>query len=223
MFDVVLMDISVGGRRLLMVDARLLVLRAELRWLLPEAPLGIISAAKRTPFRLPDWALLEYVPAILLRVLLARPDVLAVPPWPVLARIVRWLRWAAETRLAAIDLVRWSRCAAESWLAAIDLVATLDTLSSLTEAGWWFPGRLPSSLSLSLVTWDRVLRDVVVEAELFVDLSTHPDVFVGCSIYVGTQHCRVEGSVVPVLNVTLALFWDADAKSKCISDRMIFL
>ena len=91
-------------------------------------------------------------------------------------------------------------------LAAIDLVATLDTLSSLTEAGWWFPGRLPSSLSLSLVTWDRVLRDVVVEAELFVDLSTHPDVFVGCIIYVGTQHCRVEGSVVPVLNVTLALF-----------------
>ena len=61
-------------------------------------------------------------------------------------------------------------------LAAIDLVATLDTLSSLTEAGWWFPGRLPSSLSLSLVTWDRVLRDVVVEARLFVDLSTRPDV-----------------------------------------------
>ena len=54
LFDVVLMDISVGGRRLLMVDARLLVLRAELRWLLPEAPLRIISAAKRTPFRLPD-------------------------------------------------------------------------------------------------------------------------------------------------------------------------
>ena len=122
--------------------------------------------------------------------MLARPDVLALPPWPLLARSVRRSQPTADLRLAAIDLV-----------AALDKL-----LPSLTEEGWEFPERLPSSLSLSLVTWDRVLRDVVVEAELFVDLSTHPDVFVGCSIYVGTQHCRVEGSVVPVLNVTLALF-----------------
>ena len=45
------MEISAGGRRLLMVDVRLLKLREEL---LLEAPLGIILAAGRTPLRLMD-------------------------------------------------------------------------------------------------------------------------------------------------------------------------
>ena len=65
-------------------------------------------------------------------------------------------------------------------LAAIDLVAALDILlPSLTEAGWEFPERLPSSLSLSLATWDRVLFDVACESVLIVDLNTRPDVLLG--------------------------------------------
>ena len=48
------MNISGGGLRLLMVDVWLLKLREELLWLEPEAPLGIILAAGRTPFRLRD-------------------------------------------------------------------------------------------------------------------------------------------------------------------------
>ena len=48
------MKISGGGRRLLMVDVRLLKLREELLWLVPEAPLGIILAAGRTLLRLMD-------------------------------------------------------------------------------------------------------------------------------------------------------------------------
>ena len=76
--------------------------------------------------------------------------------------------------------MRRSQPTADPRLAAIDLVAALDKLlPSLTEEGWEFPERLPSSLSLSLVTWDRVLRDVAVEAVLFVDLSTRPDVLAG--------------------------------------------
>ena len=54
---------------------------------------------------------------------------------------------------------------------------TLDKLlPSLTEAGREFPGRLPSSLSLSLVTWDRALLVVAVEAMLDGYLSARPDV-----------------------------------------------
>jgi len=56
-------------------------------------------------------------------------------------------------------------------------VVTLDKLlPSLTEAGREFPGRLPSSLSLSLVTWDRALLVVAVEAMLDGYLSARPDV-----------------------------------------------
>ena len=56
---------------------------------------------------------------------------------------------------------------------------TLDKLlPSLTEAGREFPGRLPSSLSLSLVTWDRALLVVAVEAMLDGYLIARPDVLV---------------------------------------------
>ena len=56
---------------------------------------------------------------------------------------------------------------------------TLDKLlPSLTEAGREFPGRVPSSLSLSLVTWERALLVVAVEAVLDGYLSTRPDVLV---------------------------------------------
>ena len=48
------MNIFVGGRRLLMVDVRLRKLQEELRWLVPEAPLGIILAAGRTTLRQKD-------------------------------------------------------------------------------------------------------------------------------------------------------------------------
>ena len=59
-------------------------------------------------------------------------------------------------------------------------MAALDILvPSVTEAGWEFPERLPSSLSLSLVTWDRVLLDVACDCALIVDLNTCPDVLVG--------------------------------------------
>lgn len=60
---------------------------------------------------------------------------------------------------------------------AIDLKAALDTLpSSLTEAGWEVPQCMPSSLSLSLSTWDRVLSVVACVVALIVDFCTRPDV-----------------------------------------------
>ena len=58
---------------------------------------------------------------------------------------------------------------------------TLDKLlPSLTEAGREFPGRLPSSLSLSPVTWDRALLVVAVEAMLDGYLSARPDFLAVC-------------------------------------------
>ena len=48
------MNIFVGGRGLLMVNVRLRKLQEELRWLVPEAPLGTILAAERTLLRLLD-------------------------------------------------------------------------------------------------------------------------------------------------------------------------
>ena len=65
------MNISGGGRQLLMVGVWLLILRKVLLWLKPEAPLGIIPAAGRT--------LPEFVLALLLGELLAPPDVPALP------------------------------------------------------------------------------------------------------------------------------------------------
>ena len=65
-------------------------------------------------------------------------------------------------------------------LEAIDLEAALDILvPPLTEAGWEFPERTPSSLSLSLVTWDRVLSVVSCVDALIVDLNTRLDVLLG--------------------------------------------
>ena len=72
------------------------------------------------------------------------------------------------------------RPAADLRLAAIDLEAALDILvPPLTEEGWEFPERTPSFLSLSLVTWDRVLSVVACDAALVVDLNTRPDILLG--------------------------------------------
>ena len=96
-------------------------------------------------------------------------------------------------------------------------------LPSLTEAGREFPGRLPSSLSLSLVTWDRALLVVAVEALLDGYLSARPDVL---AVFVYTfarnivlvVRCVVPGFVV----VTLGTYSDIQAlKSIFISDWMI--
>ena len=80
------MDISDGGRRLLMVDDRLRKLREELPL---GALLGSLRAAGEPPLRLDGRDFPEYILALLLGVLLACPDVLALPPWPLLARIMR--------------------------------------------------------------------------------------------------------------------------------------
>ena len=81
-------------------------------------------------------------------------------------------------------------------------MATLDTLlPSLTEAGWEFPERLSSSLSLSLVTWDRVLFDVACEAMLIVDLNTHLDVLLGWLYTLACNIVVVGGSVVSDLGM----------------------
>ena len=89
------------------------------------------------------------------------------------------------------------RPTADLRLAAIDLVAALDLLlPSLTEAGWEFPERLPSSLSLPRVTWDRVLLVVAVEAMLIVDFNTRLDVLFGWLYTLALNIVLVGGSVV---------------------------
>ena len=89
-------------------------------------------------------------------------------------------------------------------LAAIDLVAALDKLlPSLTEEGREFPERLPSSLSLSLVTSDRVLFDLACDAVLVVDLNTRPDVLLGWLYTFTLNIVVVVGPVVSDLVVTL--------------------
>ena len=81
-------------------------------------------------------------------------------------------------------------------------MAALDILvPSFTEAGWEFPERLPSSLSLSLVTWDRVLLDVACDAVLIVDLNTCLDVLLGWLYMLARNIVFVGGSVVSDLGM----------------------
>ena len=101
---------------------------------------------------------------------------------------------------------------------------TLDKLlPSLTEAGREFPGRLPSSLSLSLVTWDCALLVVSVEAMLDGYLSARPDVLAVFAYTFARNNVLVVRCVVPgLVVVTLGTYSDRQAlKSIFISDWMI--
>ena len=81
---------------------------------------------------------------------------------------------------------------------AIDLEAALDILHPpLTEEGWEFPERIPSSLFLSLLPWDRVLSVVACIVALIVDLGTCPDVLADLVYTFGCNISDAIGSVVP--------------------------
>ena len=94
------------------------------------------------------------------------------------------------------------RPAADQRLAAIDLVAALDILvPPLNEEGWEFPEQFPSFLSLSLVTWNRVLFDLVCNVLLVVDLNTCPDVLLDWLYTLALNIVFVGGSVVSDLGM----------------------
>ena len=81
---------------------------------------------------------------------------------------------------------------------AIDLEAALDILPPpLTEAGWEFPERSPSSLYLSLSTWDRVLSVVACIVALIVGFGTRPDVLADWVYTFALSISDAIGSVVP--------------------------
>ena len=82
---------------------------------------------------------------------------------------------------------------------------------------------MPSSLSLSLVTWERALLFVAVEAVLDGYLSARPDVLVVFAYTFARNIVLVVCCVVPdLVVVTLGTYSDIQAlKSIFISDWMI--